>query len=381
MICAVIRLLAICSLLITLLLAPDRVGAQTSTAAVTVVASGLANVRGFTWATDGTLYAGLAGTGGGNVGVVAATPTAFSGGKTASIVKIANGCVATVVDGLPSSELTAFGWFWGVMDLAFMNNQLYVLEGGGGPIHGNPDQPSGVYRLQADGTLALVADLGSWVDTHAPAVLPPEGFPNEGSLYAMIAGPDALFVSDAVDGQILRVTPGGDISRFADLSEGHLVPTALAPAPDGGIFVGYETAVPFADGTSKVSHIAADGTVSDAWTGLTTVTGVAVGPDGTLYASEMSTGNTDQAPYLQPKRGKIVKQTGPGSQTEVATGLDAPGMIHFGADGALYEAGPAFGANGTAGMILRFDLGSGTPVALTGTLSASSTMCAGTPSA
>jgi hypothetical protein len=368
---------------LTLLLAlPAGASPRTQSAPVTVVASGLANPRGFTWGPDGALYVGLAGTGGAHAGEVAATPTGFSGGATASIVKITDGCLSVVADGLPSSELTAFGWVWGVMDLAFMGDQLYVLEGGGGPVHGNPDHPGGVYRLGSDGALALVADLGTWVDTNAPAVLPPEGFPNEGSLFSMVAGADALWVTDAVDGQILRVTPAGDISRFADLSEGHLVPTGLAPAPDGGLYVGYETAVPFADGTSKVSHIAADGTVTDAWTGLTTVTGVAVGWDGALYAAEMSTGNLDQAPYLQPNSGKIVKQTGPTSQAEVATGLDAPVAIHFGADGALYESGPAFGANAAAGMILRLEIGSGTPVAPTGQSAGVPAVCAGgTPAA
>jgi hypothetical protein len=164
------------------------------------------------------------------------------------------------------------------------------------------------------------------------------------------------------------------------------VPTGLAPAPDGGAYLGFETAVPFPDGTAKISHISADGTVTDVWTGLTTVTGVTVGPDGTLYAAEMATGNTSQAPYIKGNTGKIVKQTGPSSSAEIATGVDAPVAIatgvdapvaiHFGSDGMLYVSGPAFGDNAMNGSIIRLDINGGTPVAMTGAMMSTPAACA-----
>jgi sugar lactone lactonase YvrE len=129
------------------------------------------------------------------------------------------------------------------------------------------------------------------------------------------------------------------------------------------VYVGYLTAVPFPDGVAKVSHVAADGTVTDVWTGLTTVTDVAVSPDGTLYAVEMSTGNLEEPPFLVPGSGRIVRQTGPASAEDVATGLMFPITIRFGPDGALYVALPAMGAASGGGVIARID-GMGTPAAM-----------------
>src|SRR5205085_61881 len=87
--------------------------------------------------------------------------------------------------------------------------------------------------------------------------------------------------------------------------------------------------------------------------------------DGALYAVEISTGNDDQSPSSTSGTGRIVKQTGPASHTDIVTGLDAPAAIHFGPDGGLFVAGPGFGANASAGMIVRSDIGDGVPIALT----------------
>lgn len=316
----------------------------------------LTNPRGFAWDAGGTLYLGLAGSGGPRVAQAAGTPTGFTGGETASVVRFTGGCPETVVTGLPSSQLTAFGWVWGVMDVAFLDGRLYLLEGGGA-IHGNPDHPNGIYRVETDGTVSLVANLGAWVDANPVANLPPEGFPNEGSFFGLEAGTDALYVTDAVNGQILRVTPAGKITRVVDLSAGHMVPTGIALAPDGAIYVGYETAIPYKEGSSKVSRVAPDGTVTDAWTGLTAVSDVVLGPDGALYAAELATSTTDKAPYFQPGTGRIVRQTGPNSQAVVVDGIDAPVMLGFGPDGALYVTLPAFGANHGEGMLARVTAG------------------------
>src|SRR5262245_53857648 len=193
---------------------PTSAAARALPAGATVVARGLDNPRGFVWGADGTLYVGLAGTGGSTAASVAGTPTGFTGGTTAGVVAVKGGCVSTVAAGLPSSELTAAGWIWGVMDVALLGGRLYVLEGAGGAVHGLPQTPNGVYRVNPDGTAALVADLGGWFAAHPPKFEAPDYFP-EGSLFGMVAGKDALWVSEAVGGRVLRVTPTGDISLVA----------------------------------------------------------------------------------------------------------------------------------------------------------------------
>lgn len=351
--------------------APVCVRAQSATpisaagADVTVVADGLANPRGFVWGGDGTLYLGLAGRGGTTPGP-AGSP--FSGGSTAGVVAIRSGTVTPLATGLPSSIWSDIDWVWGVMDLAILNGQLYALDGGGGAVHGNPERPSGVYQINADGTATLVADLGGWVDANPVAHTPPEGAPNGGSFFGMAPVGDALWVTDAVNGQVLRVTADGAIDRVADLSLGHPVPSGIAADPNGGAYVGTLTAAPFKEGAAKVLHVAADGTVADVWTGLTTVTGVAVGNDGALYAAELSATINGAQPDPTPGTGAIVRQTGASSAAAVVVALDLPVAARFGADGVLVVAEPAFGADDGSGRLLRIDLNEalagGTPISV-----------------
>lgn len=356
---ALSRLLAFVVLMTLALPAPAWVRAQDATPVTvaggqgTVVADGLVNPRGFTWGADGALYVGIAGTGGDTPGPEGSP---FFGGDTAAVVTVRDGAVSTLAEGLPSSVWRDIDWAWGVMDLAILGDQLYALEGGGGAIHGNPDAPSGVYAVFADGTTSLIADLGTWVDENPVAHEPWEGVPNNGSFFAMVPVGEALWVVESVNGQVLEVTPDGAVTRIADLSEGHPVPSGIAAAPTGGAYVGMLTAAPYPQGAAKVVHVAADGTVEDVWTGLTAVTGVAVGPDGALYAAEIATEMTDADPFFGPGSGRIMRQTGPESMEEVAFGLDLPVALRVGPDGALYVAVPAFGANDGTGSIVRLDL-------------------------
>ena len=118
---------------------------------------------------DGTMYLAVSSSGGDTPGP---EDSPFSGGDTASVVIVRDGAVTTLAAGLPSSVWRDLDWVWGVMDVAILGDQLYALVGGGA-IHGNPDTPSGIYRVNADGTTALVADLGAWVDENPVATEPP----------------------------------------------------------------------------------------------------------------------------------------------------------------------------------------------------------------
>jgi sugar lactone lactonase YvrE len=199
----------------------------------------------------------------------------------------------------------------------------------------------------------------------------------------MEAGTDRLWITEAVGGRIITVTPDGTVTLVADVSEGHPVPTGMALAPDGGVYVGFLTAIPYTDGTSKVIHVAPDGTVTDYWTGLTAITDLVVGPDGALYAAEMATGNTEEPPFLTPNSGRIVRMTRPDTLEEVVTGIDAPAYLGFGSDGALYLTTPAFApdAGGGHGELLRIDLTSGPPISLADMVAPGLTCATATPGA
>jgi hypothetical protein len=359
--------------------APLAVGAQdaTPTAAMTgddlpVVAAGLTNPRGMTWGTDGTLFVALAGAGGDTPGDPEAPPPLgpFKGGPTASVVRIETGCPVAVAAGLPS-RLDATGGVTGAADVAILGDQLYALIAAGGARSGNPGSTNGVFQVNADGTTTLIADTAAWLAANPPDAAgwtaPPEGYPNRGNLFAMVAdeASGVLWVVDALNSLIFTVTPDGTVTLAADLSEGHPVLTGIALDPAGGIFVGNLTAIPYPDGAAKVVHVAADGTVVEAWTGLTMVTGVAVGNDGTLYAIEMSTGNPEEVPFMRPGSGRLVRQTGPDSMEAIVSGLMFPIALDVGPNGALYIALPALGADDGSGQIVQVDTTGGevSPVA------------------
>lgn len=329
---------------------------------VEVLASGLTNPRGFAWGSDGTLYLGLAGSGGETQLSFDGTPAPFFFGPTSSVVTVANGCTTPVAEGLGSVLWTDAGWIWGAMDVAILDDQLYVLLGAGSDMAGN-----GIYRVLADGSVELVVDLGAWLTANPPAFLPPDYDPT-GSWFDLESDGEKLWVSEAVGGYLLTVSTDGEVTVMADLSEGHLVPTGVALDGEGGAYVGFETTVPYPDGGSKVVHVAADGTVTDYWTGLTAVTDVVMGPDGVLYAAEMATGNTDSEPFLTPNSGRVVRMTGPDTLEPVVTDLDAPVYLGFDPAGMLYLTLPAFSADAGVGhgALVRVELSSGTPVSLAG---------------
>lgn len=349
--------------------AHERTAANTNLPeGVSVIASGLTNPRGFAWDADGTLYLALAGTGGPNQVVgTDGTEFPFFGGMTSSIVQVEDGCVVPLATDLASFLWTDPGWVWGVMDLALLDGELYALLSGGGADVGMPESPNGVYRVLADGSTELVADLSAWFREYPPSFTPWD-YGADGSLFDLEAGTDRLWISEAVGGRLLTVTPDGEISLIADLSEGHAVPTGVALALDGGAYVNHETVTPFPDGAATVIHVAPDGTVTDYWTGLTAGTDLTMGPDGVLYAVEMATGNSDEPPHLTPGTGRVVRQTGAASLEPVVTDLAYPTYLSFGPDGALYLTYPAFAAKPREGrgVLLRIDLSAGTPISLAG---------------
>ncbi len=348
-------------------LVPATLASQDTGSGPTIVASGLTNPRGFVWGADGTIFVALAGGGGPNAATEEAPTSAilgpFGGGPTAAVASIgADGCPVAVATGLPST-MTAGGEVLGAEDVAILGDQIYAAVDGGGPVHGNTD-PAGVYQIFGDGTFALIADLSAWVRANPVAAVPPDADPDAAG-YSIVADNvnNVLWVSDPNSGQILSVTPDGTVTRVADLSADHPVPTRMVADPEGGVYVGTLTAVPFPDGAAKVIHVAADGTATDVWTGLTVVTDVAVGADGTLYALEMSTGNLQEPPFLQPGSGRIVMQTGPDTNEVVAEGLMLPIAMELGPDGAFYVSMPAIGANDGSGVIARIGGDAATPVA------------------
>lgn len=337
---------------------------------ITLAVGGLINPRGMAWSPDGTMHIALAGSGGTTMADDGSPHQEEYGpifaGDTASVVRVdevldvtALGCPVGVAGGLPSTRGMS-GHTQGPGAVAFLEDQLYILQDSGdAAISAFPDLPNGVYVVNPDGSVTLVADIKTWHEEN-PVENVPYDLTEESETFAMLAGDSFLWVLESNSGQVLKVTPDGTITRVADLSEGHPVPTGFALSEDGGVYVGFLTPAPYTDGSSKVVKVMPDGSVTDVWTGLTAVTALALGPDNELYALEMATNNINEPPFTLPDTGRIVRQTGPDTLAEVVTGLDFPIAMATGPDGALYVSFPAFGDG--LGGVLRVDLSAPQPM-------------------
>lgn len=311
---------------------------------VAVIGAGLTNPRGFAFGPDGTL---VVASGGG-------------GDRAAGIDEVVDGCPRRLVDGWPTARV-AFGAIAGVADVAFLGDDLYALLAGGDTDRG--DVANGLYRLGEGGQTTLVADLSAFI-VENPVAERPGDYDSDGQPYALLAVPegDGFFVSEGNSNQVLRVGIDGGVERVVDLSAGHPIPTGIAPAANGGLYVGFLTKAPYVEGSARVVEVDAAGNQTEVWRGLSLVTALAVDASGDLYALEMATGHGEDVGAIAPGTGRVVRRTGPASAETVVEGLPLPVAMEFGPDGGLYVAGPAFGADGGEGVIVRVDPGGALPV-------------------
>jgi hypothetical protein len=207
-----------------------------------------------------------------------------------------------------------------------------------------------VIKIDASGAIAKVADLGA-----NEIAKNPEGTEVNSDLYGMAAGQDGmLYVADAGGNVLYQVNPSTGafkvVAVFPGLSgdgpnpdrggknEVDPVPTGVAVGPDGSIYVAFLGGGAPTPGRAKVVKVSPSGAISDAATGLTYAAGVAVGPDGLLYVSELTLGlDTSKQPPM-PKAGRVDRVMPNGSLQTVADNLIAPNGIAFDKAGNLYVA-------------------------------------------
>jgi hypothetical protein len=276
-----------------------------------------------------------------------------------------------VASGFPST--TGLGGTIGVADVAFLNDTLYALIGGGGCSHGNPNNPSGIAEVnQSTGKWNMIADIGAWLKTHPAAFVSADDFEPDGTLYSMIPVDGRLYAVEPNHGQVISVTPKGKIKETIDISEaeGHIVPTSIAHR-HGYFYVGNLNLFPVEPQWARILTVGKDRLDDDFargfddddtnWrivnskAGFTTVVAVDFGPeDGLLYALELN----DARDFPTPSSGKVVRVLRSGKIQEVVTGLTVPTGMTFGPDHRLYVSNLGAAPAG-AGQILRFDIAPG----------------------
>lgn len=357
---------------------PQQSPAQSSN--VHVVASGLNGPRGLRFGPDGFLYVAEAGAMPSSL--TTTTPDQcdqvpgpvgpYGGGNTGRISRIdKSGNRTTVADGLPSAVASnPTQDMNGVADVAFLNGQLYAVTSGGGCSHGNTATPNAIYRVNVhSGSYTMIANLSEFLQAHPAMYVNKADFEPDGVFYSLIAHDGQLYTVEPNHGQIFKVTPWGDITEVMDVSkaEGHIVPTSIA-AHKGKFFVGNLGAFPVTPDASKILTLA-PGCMGESTPGLdtcdnfnrlgvigsragfATVVAVDFGPDGLLYALELS----PAAGFPAPGAGDVVRINRNGQIQQVATGLVVPTGMTFGPDGKLYVSNAGAAPPG-AGQIVKIDI-------------------------
>jgi hypothetical protein len=358
----------------------------------TVIASGLMNPRQIDVAADGTIYVTEAGIGGdeelqlpsGGPGEQATPVTETGGtpvpaapgptrGTTGQVTAIApDGTQSVVASGLPSYSL-GNGEAVGPTGIVAGDDQLWVAIGGSYGLLGIdplPNENSVVSIDLATGAVTQVADLGAFEVANNP-----DGTDVNPNLYGMDLGTDGqLYVADAGGNTVYKVDPStGQFSLLGVVPQRPLPPGAAAPAPeaspapgatpvanplqavptalsigsDGNVYVGLLGAL--VPGAGGIAIAQADGTFPDAITSRTAVVGVAQGPDGLLYASEISL-NISNEP---PTPGDVVRFETDGTVTPVLGGLNFPNGITFGHAGNLLVIVNSVSGTEPNGQVLR----------------------------
>lgn len=342
---------------------------------MTVVAQGLNNPRGMSFAQNGALYVAEAGTGGAGPCITGPEGEQQCVGLTGSVTRIEAGAQTRVITGLASLAATGGNFATGPHDIAVKSNgDAYVLLGLGGNAAARATLGitgtglGQLMRISSTGARQPVADMVSYEQNVDP--VPAEGGPDSNP-YSLISLGSQNIVADAGGNDVLRVDERGGITTVATFTERlvpapplpnlppqiamQAVPNAVAVGPDGAFYVGQLTGFPFPTGGARVYRVVPGQAPTMYAEGFTNIIDIAFGADGSLYVLELAAKGLLQAEAPGGDfTGALVRVAPNGTQAVVAsTGLIAPTGLAIGPDG-IYVA--TMGVFAGQGMIMRLDL-------------------------
>jgi hypothetical protein len=309
---------------------------------------------------DGSLYVAEAGTGQLNATDTTGTCARGPEGETCA----GNTSSITVIES-PADQPYVFRWVKGLLSFADSTGDgavgldaVSVTRTGqvyGIITYGEPtirpstveDQNGKLLRFRLDGSHVSIADIGSQSLAHP---IPGSHEPFESDPYGVLALRGKILVADAAANLVYSVHDGA-IDNFASFEfrpqddiDG--VPTSIA-YHDGKIYVGQLSSLE--PGRAKITIYDLEGDVLDTITGLSSVTGVAVAPNGDIYAAEIFTG-----PPGPDTKGALVKIPADGSERTTVE-LHAPGGVAVDRAGNVYVT--VNSVSGSDGKVIRFSGG------------------------
>lgn len=331
-----------------------------------VIAGGLNNPRGVAVDASGRVYVAEAGTG--------------------KVLVIRGSSVRTYASGFPHVT-SPEGDITGIVNVAIRTGHGGAVAAiGAGPQNVDKRFDSVVRLSPRSGR--VLADIQAYRNAHPDTTdidQPPN--PTDSNAYgiAALSGSRTL-VTDAAGNELDLVGPGGKIQTVAKfpnavVSTSHLppgvvppavtalpaeaVPTSVAVGPDGWWYVGELKGFPFTPGASRVWRIspsarnvvcdpaATSGPCTVFADGLTSITGIDFGPDGSLYVVEIVKNGVFNLFSGGDTTGALI-QIKNGVRTELVAGaLHAPGDVAIARNGTIYVSNLSVSPNGGQVLAIR----------------------------